>query len=260
MSSVAYSSLPAAAVVESIYRKYWPAETSDHIIEAEVRRLSVPIQILQKSVPAGGLIVDVGCGWGALSCALSALGFRSIMLDDCRDQGFFAEDKRHYMPADYGVEFIQRDAAEEGVDFPAGSVDAFVSLHSIEHWHRGPKQAFDTMMAALKPGGVFLLAGPNANDLAKRITVPLGMAEWAPFEEWYARPVYRSHVHELTVRDLKRIAQDLNLQDPAIFGTCSSALMSSSAVVRGVMRPMDYVLRLFPSLCMEIYLCGRKRG
>lgn len=197
---------------------------------------------------------------GELSCALVAMGFRSIMIDDFRNPGYFDSDKRHAMPVDYGVESIQRDAAQEGVDFPPESVDAFVSLHSIEHWHRGPKKALDTMMDALKPGGLLLLAGPNANDFAKRITVPLGLAEWAPFEEWYAQPVYRSHVHELTVRDLRRIAEDLRLVDVSIFGTCVSGLLSPSRLVRAIMRPLDYLFRLRPSLCTEIYLQGRKAG
>ncbi len=82
------------------------------------------------------------------------------------------------------------------------------------------------MMAALRPGGLFLISAPNCNDFGKRITVPLGIAEWSSFDWWYHKPVFRSHVREPSVRDFRQIAQDLNLVNSRVYGRNDSLLLS----------------------------------
>jgi hypothetical protein len=71
---------------------------------------------------------------------------------------------------------------------------------------------------ALKPGGLFFLGVPNCVNLRKRITVPLGAGKWSAIEEWYEREMFRGHVREPDVGDLRYIARDLGLRDVRIFG------------------------------------------
>ena len=162
------------------------------------------------------------------------------------------------MPYDYGVQVVRRDVSRDGIDFEPASIDAFTSFDSIEHWHRSPKAAFHQMMAALRPGGLFLISAPNCNDFAKRITVPLGIAEWSSFDWWYHQPLFRSHVREPSVRDLRRIADDLKLNNVRVYGRNDSLQLSSRSLVRLIGEPLDYFLRLRPALCTEIYLMGCK--
>jgi SAM-dependent methyltransferase len=247
------------AIVRAIYGKYWPSDTPDHVVESDVRRYAASLRVLVDTLGTSGTVVDIGGGWGAFACACAAIGFHAITVDDCGDPGNAdSSDARHAMPRDYGVEMVERDVARDGIDFEPASIDAFTSFDSIEHWHHSPKTAFHQMMAALRPGGLFLISAPNCNDFAKRITVPLGIAEWSSFDWWYHQPVFRSHVREPSVRDFRRIAEDLKLTNVRVFGRNDSLLLSSRTIVRALGRPLDYLLRTRSSLCTEIYLAGRK--
>jgi SAM-dependent methyltransferase len=247
------------SVVRDIYRRYWPSNTPTHVVESDVRRFAASLGVLVNSIGTRGTVVDLGGGWGVFACASAALGFHAVTVDDCGDAGFAASgDPRQRMPHDYGVEVVWRDVARDGIEFEPESIDAFTSFDSIEHWHNSPKTAFHQMMAALRPGGVFLLSAPNCNDFAKRITVPLGIAEWSSFDWWYHQPVFRSHVREPSVRDFRRIAQDLRLTNVRVYGRNDSLLLSSRKIVRLLGEPLDYLLKLWPALCTEIYLMGCK--
>jgi SAM-dependent methyltransferase len=247
------------AIVRDIYRKYWPSATPKNVVKSDVRRYAASLRVLVNAIGTSGTVVDIGGGWGLFSCACAALGLRAITVDDCGDPGHAeSRDPRHAMPRDFGVEVVERDIIRDGVDFQSASIDTFTSFDSMEHWHHSPKAAFHQMMEALRPGGLLLIGAPNCNDFGKRITVPLGIAEWSSFDWWYHRPVFRSHVREPSVRDFRLIAQDLNLTDVRVYGRSDSLLSSSRALVRGIGRPLDYLLRLRPSLCTEIYLAGRK--
>jgi len=56
------------------------------------------------------------------------------------------------------------------------SVDVVTSFHSLEHWHHSPKRLFGEITRVLRPGGFLILATPNAVNLLKRISVPLGIS------------------------------------------------------------------------------------
>ncbi len=265
--AVASQTLPAQsptdahleAVVRDIYSKYWSPKTPQHFVECDVKRYAASLRVLVNAIGTSGTVVDIGGGWGVFSCACAVLGFHAITVDDCGDAGYSETgDPRRAMPYEYGVDVVERDVVRDGIDFEAASIDAFTSFDSIEHWHHSPKKAFHQMMAALRPGGLFLISAPNCNDFGKRITVPLGIAEWSSFDWWYHKPVFRSHVREPSVRDFRQIAQDLNLDNVRVYGRNDSLLLSPRALVRGIGRPLDYLLRLRPALCTEIYLAGFK--
>ena len=127
----------------------------------------------------------------------------------------------------------------------------------MEHWHQSPKRLFHQMLNSLAPGGLFILGVPNASNLRKRVEAVLGQTEWSSMGEWYERPQFRSHVREPNVRDLRYIARDLGLENVQIIGRNYQGLISSGAV-RMVTRAIDLPLRLFPTLCADIYLVAEK--
>src|SRR5207249_4442450 len=106
---------------------------------------------------------------------------------------------------------------------------------------------------------LFVLSVPNCVNLRKRLTTPLGIGGWSRMEEWYEEPVFRGHVREPSVSDLRHIANDMGLTDVSILGRNWLGLSSRSAVVRTLALLSDRVLRLRPSLCSNLYLLGRTR-
>ena len=130
----------------------------------------------------------------------------------------------------------------------------------MEHWHHSPKALFARMMVQLKPGGLVVIGVPNCVNLRKRITVPLGHGKWTAMEDWYERPVFRSHVREPDTKDLRYIARHLGLVDMAVLGRNWSGYRKPSRLFRAAARAADGLLRLAPALCADIYLIGRKPG
>jgi SAM-dependent methyltransferase len=81
---------------------------------------------LEERVPAGGAVLDLGCGCGVpLARDLAAGGYAVTGVDLSAVQ---VERARRRVPAG---RFLHADAAE--VDFPASSFDAVVSLYALIH-------------------------------------------------------------------------------------------------------------------------------
>lgn len=111
-------------------------------------------------------------------------------------------------------------------------------------------------MDKLKPGGVFILNGPNCVSLRKRMTVPLGYGTWSSMDDWYETERFRGHVREPDLATFKYIANDLNLENAKILGR--NHMVFHALGFYGPFLPRFDPLRLFPSLCSNLYLIGRK--
>jgi SAM-dependent methyltransferase len=185
---------------------------------------------------------------------------KAILIDDFRDQGFFAaNDPRFEMHRQLGIKVISRDVIKDGIHFDDNSIDAFTSFDSMEHWHASPKKLFMEMMKALRPRGLFVLGVPNCVNLRKRIFMLIGRAQWSAMAEWYEKEMFRGHVREPSIQDLYYIAKDLGLQDIEITGRNWQGHIQSGTVGLAT-RVFDIPLRMWPSLCSDIYLIGRKQG
>ena len=75
-------------------------------------------------------------------------------------------------------------------------------------------------------------------------------------EDWYEEPEFRGHVRESDVGDLRYIARDLGLKAVKILGRNWLGYASASGVLRFGTRIADIPLRIFPSLCADLYLTG----
>lgn len=210
-------------------------------------------------LPGTVTLCDIGGSFGDFASGCAAVGMNALFIDDflCRCHGDESSPK-YEVHKQYGAKLISRDVIAEGIDFPDDSIDIFTCFATMEHFHNSPKKLFAQVMLALKPGGVFLLSAPNAVDLMKRLTVVLGTADWSPMSAWYEEPLFRSHVREPRVADLKYIARDMRLVDVQIFGRNWTAHTIRNPLLRTLGLAMDRVLRFVPSLCGEIYLLGKK--
>ena len=204
-------------------------------------------------------ICDIGGGVGLFSIGCKAIGCRrSVLVDDFGDDVNRAFGEPVLEPhRRRGVEIVSRDVISAGLG-TAGPFDVVTTFDSMEHWHHSPKPLFKEIVHELKPGGRFVLGVPNCVNLRKRITVPLGYGKWSSFEEWYGVQRFRGHVREPDVADLRSIANDMKLKNVRIVGMNWTGYASPSRLVRAGTRLVDVPLRLFPTLCGDIYLVGEK--
>ena len=227
---------------------------------SDVARIAFHLGLLLARVPQGR-VADVGGGVGLFSVGARACGLQSVLVDDFRDSvNTQLGDAALEMHRKLGVEVISRDVITEGVGLEPASLDAVTSFDSMEHWHHSPKKLFAQLMTALKPGGLFLLGVPNCVNMRKRITVPFGRGSWSGMGEWYDEPVFRGHVREPDVRDLRYIARDLKLTNVRVLGRNWQGRMSPNGLVRALTAIFDLPLRMRAGWCSDIYLIGQKPG
>ena len=237
-------------------------------LRRHIPRTRFHISLIQQRVRTPSpILVDVGGGTSLFPAAAAEAGMRVTVIDYFEEvesspiRTLNEEVLNRVFPA-FGVRTVTADMSRN----PGGAlnslepVDVFTSFDSIEHWHDSPKRALHEMMGVLKPGGAMVIGVPNAVNVRKRITVPLGRNNWSHMSEWYDKPRFFSHVREPVVADLVYIARDLDLEGVEILGRNWSGYFSHSAFVRGLTTVADHVLRLRPSLCSDLYLVGRKNS
>ena len=116
----------------------------------EPARYATWLAQLQERVPAGGAILDLGCGCGVpLARDLAASGYAVTGVDLSAVQ---VERARELVPA---ARFLHADATQ--VEFPAGSFDAVVSLYTLSPLPLDEQPALLGRIGRwLRPGGWLL--------------------------------------------------------------------------------------------------------
>lgn len=127
---------------------------------AELPRKNAIWQVLcrhffQRFVPAQATVIDLACGYGEFINNIAAAEKIAIDLNP---------DSQTFLAAD--VRFEQTAAAEVGRLFP-GRADVVFSSNFLEHLPDKPalEQLLGQVLEALKPGGHFLVMGPNLRYL-----------------------------------------------------------------------------------------------
>ena len=225
----------------------------------DVPRIAYNISLVLQRTGGNVRICDLGGGIGLFSVGCAAVGMSSILVDDFRDEvNAKFEDVPRTVHKKYNVEIISADVIETPPSFANESLDVVTSFDSFEHWHHSPKHLFQEVMKWLKPNGLFIIGMPNCVNLRKRITIPLGYGKWSQMEDWYEPDRFRGHVREPDVADLRYIGKNLGLKCIEIIGRNWLGYNSRFYWVRVMTQFIDIPLRLFPSLCSDLYLIGRK--
>ena len=267
---------PKVQLLESLQTlaQNFPAD----LVEAQlndVERVAFQLNAIVERAGTDISLCDIGSGLGMFPAACAQEGMRVTMLDDFASPfadeaaaranpdapdavNFDCTDEALAFHRSLGVRAVVRDPLREGFGFPSESLDVVTCIGSMEHWHQSPKRLFASVMEALVPGGLFLLGVPNCVNLRKRLTVPLGYGKWSQIQHWYEPETFRGHVREPDIDDLRYIARDMKLQGIEILGRNWIGLGSSSPSLRRATRLVDFMLRLRPSLCSDLYLIGRK--
>jgi 2-polyprenyl-3-methyl-5-hydroxy-6-metoxy-1,4-benzoquinol methylase len=223
----------------------------------DIERIAFHIQLVLEHKGRTATICDIGGGVGMFSVACAAMGMTSLLVDDFRDEinlkmGESALDLHKH----YGVQVISKDVLREDINLPPASLDAITCFESMEHWHQSPKSLFKKLRTALKPNGLFVLSSPNCVDLKNRLLVPLGFGRWSSMDSWYESTVFRGHVREPDVNDLRYIGLDIGLKSMQIYGRNWWPYRFNPVPLRLAATGLDRVLRMRPALCSTIYLIG----
>jgi SAM-dependent methyltransferase len=247
------SSGAALAEVEGQYR-----EDLVQWARADHDRQVFQVDLVAQLAP-GGTVVDLGGGFTTFTIGCAAAGMTAIIVDDFADPAYVDKvESASRVHREHGVQLVTRDLIADGLGMEPRSIDIIASFDSLEHWHNSPKALLAEVVRALRPGGWFFLGVPNALNLRKRIAVPFGRAKWSQMADWYEQPVFRGHVREPDVDDLRYIARDMALVNVQVLGRNWQGLKHPNRRVRRITALIDRPLRSRPSLCSDIYLLGQK--
>jgi 2-polyprenyl-3-methyl-5-hydroxy-6-metoxy-1,4-benzoquinol methylase len=140
---------------------------------------------LRKRVPAGGAVLDLGCGCGVpLARDLAGRGYEVTGVDLSAVQ---IERARHLVPA---ARFLHADATQ--VRFPPASFDAVVSLYVLIHIPLDEQPPLlDRIGRWLRPGGWLLATtghrawtGTEDNWLGGEVPMWWSHADAATYRTW----------------------------------------------------------------------------
>ena len=131
----------------------------------------VDFLIEEMGIPAGGSVLDVGCGTGRHAVELAKRGYRVTGVD--LSAGMLAEAEKAAREAGVNVEFVQANAAEFQTD---KRFDAVVCLCEGAFCLMGPDDdpvdrdiaILRNISAALKPGAKFILTALNGLRYARQ--------------------------------------------------------------------------------------------
>jgi 2-polyprenyl-3-methyl-5-hydroxy-6-metoxy-1,4-benzoquinol methylase len=145
---------------------------------------------------AGGGIVDVGCGGGALWGALSDRFDDYCGLDAVRYDGF---------PT--AAEFRQVDLEAASWPITDGEADVVTAVETIEHLEN-PWAFMRSLTRIVKPGGWVVVTTPNQLSLLSLLTLVI-KRRFSAFQDSH----YPAHRTALLESDLRRIACAAGLTD-----------------------------------------------
>lgn len=222
----------------------------------DIDRIAYHIALVLRYGKPGGRICDIGGGVGLFSPGCAAFGFATTLVDDFKDDVNQRSSKEAFGPHDRrGVKIISCDVVCDPLDFPENSFDVITTFDSMEHWHHSPRRLFHRLKKALAPDGVFIIGVPNCNNLRKRVATLLGRGQWSAIQNWYEPEIFRGHVREPSISDLRYICQDLDLSILAITGRNWLGHISYPRLTKVA----DALLRARPGLCSDLYVVARKQ-
>jgi 2-polyprenyl-3-methyl-5-hydroxy-6-metoxy-1,4-benzoquinol methylase len=187
-------------------------------------------------LPAGGVLLDVGCGSGRLYEAVGHRCGRYVGVDVVRYEGLPPE-----------VEFLALDLETGVVPLPDGAADVVAAVETIEHLEN-PRAFLRELVRLTRPGGWVVVTTPNQLSLLSKLTLVF-KNQFNAFQDGS----YPAHLTALLEIDLRRMAAECGLAEVAI-------AYSGEGRIPGV--PWHYprfLSRWFPrALSDNVLLCGRR--
>ena len=236
-------------------------EPYQYILDANRSRLTWQIENVVKRVKPGGTLLDIGAGIVPFMLICQKLGFKTVIVDDLEDNTYGAQHTKAVLKLfkKEGVKIIQGDTFTDTANaIYEYNFDLVTSHDSMEHWHNSPKSMLHRLWKNMNKDGILWIGVPNCVNLRKRITVPFGKGKWSAMKDWYEEPVFRGHVREPDVGDLRYIANDLGARRVEIVGKNWLGYRHPSKFVRTITPFIDPFMQFKPSLCSDLNLFATK--
>lgn len=223
----------------------------------------------------GKHLVDLGAGLSIFGPMVRKLGMEVTLVDDFGGGGGVIAGQSakdiHVLKLfreQLGIHIVEQNFVEQPLQLTDASVDTITCFHSLEHWHNSPKRLFREITRVLRPHGWLVLATPNAVNMRKRAFVLMGRSNFPSLQAWYDEgdPVFRGHVREPIIRDLHQLMDWNGFEVRGTYGRNFIGRKSRALkflpepMVNGTAIVSDVILRLFPSLCSDIHVVGRRRA
>jgi ubiquinone/menaquinone biosynthesis C-methylase UbiE len=131
-------------------------------------RYDLVAEKVRQHLPAGGSVLDVGCGSCLVADRLDGSDATYVGLDFPHHHITYAKKRFEDNGTSLRMQFVRGDG--EKLPFRSGTFDVVVMSEVIEHLLR-PEQAVWEISRVLKPGGVFVMTTNNASEVPLRSPV-----------------------------------------------------------------------------------------
>lgn len=140
------------------YLSFWEKRQYEHLAE------SVALETLISKIPRRSrkAIIDVGAGFGRLSCVYADKFKKAVLLDPSRK--LLGQAKRN-LRGRRNFKFVL--GSGEKIPFKRKKFDLVLMIRIFHHF-KNPKKAFREVFRVLKPGGFFILEYANKTHFKAR--------------------------------------------------------------------------------------------
>jgi cyclopropane fatty-acyl-phospholipid synthase-like methyltransferase len=195
---------------------------------------------------------------GLFSIGLKILNVhKSVLVDDFSDSSNNNKEIKNMLKK-FNVNFFSYNLLSNDIIRLKEKYDIITCFHTIEHLHHSPKKLLTHISKIIKKEGSFILCAPNSNNIKKRIECLFGVYAWSNLNDYFNSNIFRGHVREPSITDLIFFVKYMNLKIVKVYGRNWQGLSSGSRFIRIISIIFDRLLRLFPSLCSDIYIVGKK--
>lgn len=145
-------------------REFWTEHWGGHSVEEllAIARTSPLTTLVVEALPAGGPVLEAGCGLGQYVLLLRERGWPTVGVDWSREALLAC---RRVAPLPLAVMELGSLAVRDGV------LAAYISLGVVEHDPAGPDAILSEAQRVLAPGGVALVSVPYLNGV-RRLCAP----------------------------------------------------------------------------------------
>jgi len=186
-------------------------------LRCSVVRMVRVLSALNRHVPAGGRVLDVGAYFGNFANACARAGYQVDAIDAYREYAPAFDACIARMTAERISVLDFADAGDGLGRLPEQSYDAILCLGVVEHVPHTPRVLLDALRRLLAPGGLLVIDTPNTAYLYNRQKLARGQTVMVPLEVLYDTELpFEGHHREYTVDEVRWLIDRLQLEPVTI--------------------------------------------